>query len=130
MLLMTSFGGSALLLAAIGIYGLMAYSVVQRRQEIGIRMALGADSRRVRNMVVRQGMALAIAGVSGGLCAAFALAQVIESFIFGVKPHDPLVFATVPVVLSLVALLAVWLPANRASSVSPRRSAPVRIAFR
>lgn len=119
MLLMTIFGCSALLLAAIGIYGLMAYSVEQRTHEIGIRLALGADASRVRNMVVFQGMRLALAGVVIGIAAAFGLARFIESFLFGVKAHDPMVFILVPVVLSAVALLAVWLPAARASRVKP-----------
>jgi putative ABC transport system permease protein len=119
MLLMTVFGSAALLLAAIGIYGLMAYTVEQRTQEIGIRMALGAEASQVRNMVVRQGMGLALAGVVVGIAGAFALSRLIESFLFGVKARDPLVFMTVPLVLSAVSLFAVWLPAHRASRVNP-----------
>ena len=119
MLLMTVFGGSALLLAAIGIYGLMAYSVQQRTQEIGIRMALGALASDVRNMVVFQGMRLALVGVVIGIAAAFGLARVIASFLYGVQAHDPGVFVSIPVLLSLVALFAVWLPARRASRVDP-----------
>jgi putative ABC transport system permease protein len=119
MLLMTVFGASALLLAAIGIYGLMAYSVQQRTQEIGIRMALGALASDVRNMVVFQGMRLALVGVVIGLGAAFGLARVIASFLYGVQAHDPGTFVSIPVLLSLVALLAVWLPARRASRVDP-----------
>jgi putative ABC transport system permease protein len=122
MLLMAVFGAMALLLAAIGIYGLMAYSVAQRTHEIGIRLALGADGSQVRNMVVKQGMGLALAGVAAGLAAAWALARLIESLLFGVKARDPLVFIAVPIVLALVALLAVWLPANRAWRVSPIES--------
>jgi predicted permease len=122
MLLMAVFGAMALLLAAIGIYGLMAYSVAQRTQEIGIRLALGADGSQVRNMVVKQGMGLALAGVAAGLAAAWALARLIESLLFGVKARDPLVFIAVPIVQALVALLAVWLPANRAGRVSPIES--------
>jgi len=122
MLLMTVFGSAALLLAAIGIYGLMAYSVQQRTQEIGIRLALGAEASQVRNMMVRQGMGLALAGVVVGIGAAWGLSRLIESLLFGVKARDPLVFAAVPAVLSAVALLAVWLPANRASRVSPVES--------
>ena len=117
--LMTVFGSCALLLAAIGIYGLIAYTVEQRRQEIGIRMALGAESRDVRNMVVRQGMTVALAGIVAGLGAAWGLARSIESLLYGVQARDPLVFLTIPAVLIAVALLAVWLPANRASRVSP-----------
>jgi putative ABC transport system permease protein len=119
MLLMTVFGSAALLLAAIGIYGLMAYTVEQRTQEIGIRMALGAEASQVRNMVVRQGMGLALAGVVVGMAAAWALSRIIESFLFGVKARDPLVFVAVPLVLSAVSLFAVWLPAHRASRVNP-----------
>jgi ABC-type antimicrobial peptide transport system permease subunit len=119
MLLMTAFGGSALLLAAIGIYGLMAYTVEQRTQEIGIRLALGAEATTVRSMVMRQGMSLALAGVVIGIGASWALSRLIESFLFGVKALDPIVFLTVPIVLSAVALLAVWLPANRASRLNP-----------
>jgi putative ABC transport system permease protein len=119
MWLMSVFGASALLLAAIGIYGLMAYSVEQRTQEIGIRMALGAQSRQVKNMVVLQGMRLAIVGVVLGVAAAFGLARLIATFLFGVTARDPLVFAGVPALLTVVALLAVWIPARRASRVDP-----------
>jgi len=117
--LMTSFGGAALLLASIGIYGLMAYSIQQRTQEMGIRMALGAEQREVRNMVVLQGMRLALFGVVVGLAASFGFARLLEGFLFGVKAWDPLVFVTVPLVLSAVALLAVWIPARRATRVDP-----------
>jgi putative ABC transport system permease protein len=116
---LTIFGGSALLLAAIGIYGLMAYSVGRRAQEIGIRLALGAESSRIRNMVVFQGLRPALAGVVCGLAAAFALTRLIASFLFGVKPWDPLVFLVVPATLVVVALAAVWLTAMRASRVDP-----------
>jgi putative ABC transport system permease protein len=119
MWLMTVFGGSALLLAAIGIYGLMAYSVQQRTQEIGIRLALGAEARHVKNMVVFQGMALTMVGVVVGLASAFGLARVLQSLLFGVQARDPIVFVAVPLVLSAVALLAVWIPARRASRVDP-----------
>jgi putative ABC transport system permease protein len=119
MLLMTVFGCSALLLAAIGIYGLMAYSVEQRGHEIGIRLALGAEESRVRNMVVRQGMGLALGGVVIGIAAAFGLTRFLESLLFGVKARDPMVFVSVPAILIVVALFAVWLPAMRASKVNP-----------
>jgi ABC-type antimicrobial peptide transport system permease subunit len=119
MWLMTVFGGCALLLAAIGIYGLMAYSVAQRTQELGIRMALGAEAGHVRRMVVRQGMRLAAVGLVLGLVASMALARVVESFLFGVTARDPLVFLGVPLVLAVVAFVAVWLPALRASRVDP-----------
>jgi predicted permease len=119
MLLLSIFGASALVLASIGIYGLMAYSVQQRRQEMGIRMALGADRRRIRNLVVWQGMQLALVGVAVGIAAAFGLTRLIASFLFGVKAWDPIVFVTVPVILAAVALFAVWLPATRASRLNP-----------
>ena len=118
-LVLTIFACTALLLAAIGIYGLMAYSVEQRTQEIGIRLALGAESGSVRNMVVFQGMRLALAGIVIGVGSAFGLTRLLASFLFGVKARDPLVFIGVPMVLSVVALLAVWLPARRATRVSP-----------
>jgi ABC-type lipoprotein release transport system permease subunit len=119
MLLMSIFGGAALLLAAIGIYGLMAYSVQQRQQEIGIRMALGAEASRVRRMVVRQGMLLVVVGLAAGLVGAFYAANVLSAFLFQVKPRDPAVFTAVPVVLMLIALAATWVPAGRASRVDP-----------
>ena len=122
MLLLTIFGAVALLLAAIGIYGLMAYSVAQRTQEIGIRMALGADRYRIRKLVVWHGMRLTLAGVAVGIAAAFGLTRLIASFLFGVKPWDPAVFLSVPLVLIAVALLAVWLPAARASKVDPMQA--------
>jgi predicted permease len=119
MWVMSVFGACALLLAAIGIYGLMAYSVEQRTQEIGIRLALGAQTGQVRKMVVSQGMVLALVGVAIGLGAAFGLARLITAFLFGVTARDPLVFAGVPILLTVVAFIAVWLPARRASKVDP-----------
>jgi ABC-type antimicrobial peptide transport system permease subunit len=110
------------LLASIGIYGLMAYSIAQRTQEIGIRLALGAESSRIRNMVILQGLRPALAGVACGLAAAFGLTRFIASFLFGVKAWDPLVFFVVPLILCSVALLAVWLPAVRASRVDPMQA--------
>jgi len=119
MLLMSVFGGVSLLLAAIGIYGLMAYSVEQRTQEIGIRVALGAEPDDVRRMVMKQGVTLAFLGILIGLGAAFALAKQLQSFVFGVTVWDPLVFVSIPLVLALVAVIAVWLPAQRATQVDP-----------
>ena len=116
---MTIFGASALLLAAIGIYGLMAYSVEQRTQEIGIRLALGAEARSVRRMVVVQGMRLALVGVVIGLGGVVGLARLMTSFLFEVSARDPLVFVGVPVLLTVVAFFAVWLPALRAAKVDP-----------
>jgi len=119
MLLMTVFAGAALLLAAIGIYGLMAYSVEQRTQEIGIRLALGAESSAVRRMIVFQGMELAVAGVLIGVASALGLSRFIATFLFGVQARDPMVFVGIPLALGAVALMAVWLPALRASRVDP-----------
>jgi putative ABC transport system permease protein len=119
MTLLTIFAGVALLLAAIGVYGLMAYSVQQRTQEIGVRMALGANPREVRRMVVLQGMKLALVGVIIGVCLALALTRLLSSLLFGVKPWDPATIVLVAVLLSAVTLLATYLPARRASRVDP-----------
>jgi predicted permease len=119
MVLLTIFGSSALLMAAIGIYGLMAYSVQQRTQEMGIRMALGAQASHIRNMVIRQGMVLALIGVVIGIAGAFGLTRFLASFLFDVKAWDPLAFIVTPLLLSAVALLAVWVPAQRAVRVDP-----------
>lgn len=119
MVLMSIFGGSALLLASIGIYGLLAYTVQQRTQEIGIRMALGARANDVRNMVLSQGMRLACAGIAIGIIAAIGLTRFLAGFLFGVKASDPFVFVLVPAMLAIVALVAIWLPADRASRIEP-----------
>jgi predicted permease len=119
MLLLTIFGVVALVLAAIGIYGLMAYTVTQRNQEMGIRMALGADRSAIRRLVVWSGMRLAIAGIALGTIAAFALTRLMSSFLFGVRPWDPVAFLSAPLILSVVALLAVWLPGMRACKIDP-----------
>ena|SRR5579863_6312834 len=116
---MAVFGCSALLLAAIGIYGLISYTVEERTKEIGIRLALGAEAGNVRNMVVRQGMSLAVAGAIFGTGAAWGMSRFIESLLFGVNARDPLVFLAIPPVLIAVAFVAVWLPARRASQVNP-----------
>jgi ABC-type antimicrobial peptide transport system permease subunit len=122
MLLLTIFGVVALVLAAIGIYGLMAYSVEQRTQEMGIRMALGADRGTIRKLVVWHGMRLALIGVALGIAAAFGLTRFLASFLYGVKSVDPMAFIAVPLILTAVALLAVWLPATRASKVDPMQA--------
>ena len=97
----------------------MAYSVQQRTQELGIRMALGAQASNIRNMVIRQGMVLAIIGVVIGIGGAFWLTRFLASFLFGVKAWDPTAFIVTPILLSAVALLAVWIPARRATRVDP-----------
>jgi putative ABC transport system permease protein len=122
MIIMSSFAAMAVFLAAVGIYGVMSYSVQLRTQEIGIRIALGAEASQARNMVVRHGFTLTIVGVGIGLGAAWELAVLLQSFIFGVQPRDPVVFITVPIVLTAVALLAIWFPAARASRISAMES--------
>ena len=119
MLLMTVFGSAALLLAAIGIYALMAYTVEQRTQEIGIRLALGASGGTLRKMIIMQGMRLAVVGVVVGIASAFGLTRFMATLLFGVQARDPVVFTAIPVVLTVVALAAVWLPAMRVTRVDP-----------
>ena len=97
----------------------MSYSVQQRTQELGVRMALGAQASSLRNMVIRQGMVLAVIGVVIGVGGAFWLTRFLAGFLFGVKSWDPAVFVATPLLLSAVALLAVWIPAYRATRVDP-----------
>ena len=122
MTLLVIFASLALLLAAIGIYGLMAYSVQQRTQEIGIRMALGASAQDVRKMVVRQGMALALAGVIIGVVTALGVTRLMASLLYGVTPKDPIAMTSVALLLVGVALAATYLPARRASQMDPVES--------
>jgi hypothetical protein len=117
--LMSVFGGVALLLTAVAIYGVISYAVEQRRREIGIRMALGAEASDVRAMVVRDGMLPVVVGVGAGLVAAYSLANLLAATLFGVQPHDLAVFATVPLALTAVGLVAAAVPAFRASRVAP-----------
>jgi putative ABC transport system permease protein len=119
MLLLTIFAGAALLLAAVGIYGVIAYSVTQRTQEIGIRMALGARPGDVLRMVVRQGLVLVLIGIAAGGAGAFLLSRLMEGLLFEVKPADPVTFTAVSTVLAGVALLASYLPGLRATRVDP-----------
>jgi putative ABC transport system permease protein len=119
MLLLTLFAASALLLATVGIYGVVSCSIAQRSREIGVRMALGAGRAGIRNLVLRQGMLLAFLGAVLGVCAAFGLVRFIASFLFDVIPWDPIVFVSVPLLLLSTAFFAVWLPARRATHIDP-----------
>jgi ABC-type antimicrobial peptide transport system permease subunit len=122
MILLGVFAGLALLLASIGIYGVISYSVVQRVHEIGIRMALGAERRDVFRMVIGQGLRLAMAGVAIGAATALILARLLSSFshlLFGVRANDPATFVAVSVILTAVAIVACYIPARRAMRVDP-----------
>lgn len=119
MILMTTFAGIALAMAAIGLYGVMAYSVTQRSHEIGIRMALGANAMEVLGLVLKQGLSLALTGVVTGLIAAFAVTRLMQGFLFGISPTDPLTFVSIALILLAIALLASYLPARRATKVDP-----------
>jgi putative ABC transport system permease protein len=119
LLMLSLFAGVALLLAAVGIYSVMAFAVTQRTHEIGIRMALGAQSIDVLKLVVAEGVALAASGVAIGLLASFALTRLMKTLLFGVSATDPLTFTSIALLLTVVALLACYIPARRAARVAP-----------
>ena len=116
------FGFIGLLLASVGLYGVMNYAVSRRTREIGIRMALGARAATVERLIVRQGMVLAVIAMALGWPAAWMLSKLASSFLYGIQPHDLLTFAVVPIFLAVVALVACWLPARRAASIDPVRA--------
>lgn len=117
--LLGTFAATALLLALVGIYGVIAYSVTQRTHEIGVRTALGAQRSQIVRMVVRQGMSIVLAGIAAGLGAAFGLTRLMASLLFEVKPTDPPTFAAVTLILIATAWAASWIPARKAARVDP-----------
>jgi predicted permease len=118
-LLLGGFSLVSLLLAAVGIYGVLAYSVTERTREIGVRVALGAEPSRILALILGSGMRVVLAGAAVGLGGALALTQMLKSLLFGVKPHDAATLAAVVAVLIVVALAAAWLPARRAAHLAP-----------
>jgi len=118
-ILIVIFAGMALLLAAIGVFGVISYSARQKTQEIGIRMALGADPRAVLRLVMGEGLALTLLGLVIGLAGALALTRFLSSILYGVRPDDPMTFVEVALVLAAVASLASFIPARRAMRVDP-----------
>jgi ABC-type antimicrobial peptide transport system permease subunit len=117
--LLSIFAGIALLLAVLGVYGVMAYNVAQRTAEVGIRMAIGAQPADILKLIVRHGAALAGVGVAIGLALAFAVSRFLAAFLNGLSPFDAFTFITFPTVLFIVAIVASWIPARRATHVDP-----------
>jgi ABC-type antimicrobial peptide transport system permease subunit len=118
MILAAAFAAAALLLAGVGLYGVVAYSVAQRRREFGVRLALGAQPGQVRALVVRQGVRVAVAGLAFGIPAAILVARLIRTQLFGVTPHDPLSYTAAIVILFTAAVAASWFAARRAASAN------------
>jgi putative ABC transport system permease protein len=116
---LTVFGGLALILALVGVYGVLSYSVNQQTREIGIRVALGAKSSEVLGLIVAQGFRLAAGGLVLGIVAALLLTRLLSSLLFGINPHDPLTFGAVSLMLAAAAILACYIPARRATRVDP-----------
>jgi ABC-type antimicrobial peptide transport system permease subunit len=114
-----SLGALGMLLACIGVYGVVSYAVSRRVREIGIRMTLGADAREVKRLILRQAMWPVVIGALVGIAGCAAVSQILKSMLFGISPHDPLAFVVVPLVLLSVALLASYIPARRATKVDP-----------
>jgi len=117
--LFSVFGGLALVLAVVGLYGVKAYSVARRTREIGIRMALGAEPGRVQAMILREGVVMTLTGAGFGLLLAFGLGKLCASLLYQVSPVDPLTFVVAPATLFLTAMVACYLPARKATRVSP-----------
>jgi ABC-type antimicrobial peptide transport system permease subunit len=116
------FGGIGLMLATVGLYGVMSYAVSRRKREIGIRMAMGAQPGTVERLVLRQGLVLTLIAVALGWPAAWMLSKLAASFLYGIHPHDALTFSLVPPFLASIALVACWIPARRAASVEPMQA--------
>jgi ABC-type antimicrobial peptide transport system permease subunit len=117
--LLIGFAGSALLLAVVGVYGILAYSVARRTQEMGVRLALGASPRDVLQLVMGQGMRLAVIGTAVGVAGAFALTRLLSTLLYGTSPTDPVIFIAVPAIVVLTAVVACLIPALRAAWLDP-----------
>jgi len=122
MRLMAAFAGLALLLAAVGIYGVISYAVSRRTHEIGVRMALGATPRNVVRLIIGQGMRVVMAGVAAGLIGALLVTRLMTNVVYGVRVTDPLTYGAVALLLTVVALLASYIPARRATRIDPLTS--------